>query len=233
MGDNDSRPILIAALIVGVCLLVGLTAAGYYVGRGTARFKSEAHTVTVKGLVEKEVKADEAVWTLSLRRASDDLRDVHTRVSADREAVNLFLHKQGFKESEITRQPIRTIDKLARDYGQPQANERLRYLVTTAVVVRTANIELVQKSLGSTEATLESRRDTRRRARRQRGQSTLHCIKIQRPPAAAARRGDQKRAHHRAAICRRLGRRGRQDSFGQSGIDPNLRQRRQRRVGTV
>ena len=156
MGDNDSRPILIAALIVGICLLVGLTAAGYYVGRGTARFKSEAHTVTVKGLVEKEVKADEAVWTLSLRRASDDLRDVHTRVSADREAVNIYLQKQGFKESEITRQPIRTVDKLARDYGQPQANERLRYLVTTAVVVRTANIELVQKSLGSTEQLLKA-----------------------------------------------------------------------------
>jgi hypothetical protein len=156
MGNNDGRPILIAALIVGICLLVGLTAAGYYVGRGTARFKSEAHTVTVKGLVEKEVKADEAVWTLSLRRASDDLKDVHARVSADRKTVNAFLQKQGFNESEITRQPIRTVDKLARDYGQPQANERLRYLVTTAVVVRTANIELVQKSLGSTEELLKA-----------------------------------------------------------------------------
>ena len=156
MGNNDSRPILIAALIVGICLLVGLTAAGYYIGRGTARFKSEAHTVTVKGLVEKEVKADEAVWTLSLRRASDDLKYVHSRVSADREAVNAFLQKQGFNESEITRQPIRTVDKLARDYGQPQANERLRYLVTTAVVVRTANIEQVQKSLGSTEELLKT-----------------------------------------------------------------------------
>src|SRR6188474_1271296 len=134
MGDNDSRPILIAALIVGVCLLVGLTAAGYYVGRGTARFKSDVRTVTVKGLVEKEVKADEAVWTLSLRRASDDLRDAHTRLSADRDAVNGFLQKQGFKETDITRQPTRTVDKLAREYGQPQANERLRYLVSTAVV---------------------------------------------------------------------------------------------------
>src|SRR5678816_4289793 len=101
MGNNDNRTILFAALIIAIGLLVGLTTAGYYVGRGTARFKSDVRTVTVKGLVEKEVKADEAVWTLSLRRASDDLRDVHTRVSADREAVNIFLHKQGFKQSEI------------------------------------------------------------------------------------------------------------------------------------
>src|SRR5512147_1768418 len=143
MGNNDNRTLLFAALIIAIGLLVGLTAAGYYVGRGTARFKSDVRTVTVKGLVEKEVKADEAVWSLSLRRASDDLRDAHTRLSADRDAVNGFLQKQGFKETEITRQPTRTVDKLAREYGQPQANDRLRYLVSTAVVVRTKNIELV------------------------------------------------------------------------------------------
>ena len=156
MGNNDNRSILFAALIIAIGLLVGLTAAGYYVGRGTARFKSDVRTVTVKGLVEKEVKADEAVWTLSLRRASDDLRDAHTRLSADRDAVNGFLQKQGFKETDITRQPTRTVDKLAREYGQPQANERLRYLVSTAVVVRTTNIELVQKSIGSTEELLKA-----------------------------------------------------------------------------
>jgi len=156
MGNNDNRTILFAALIIAIGLLVGLTAAGYYVGRGTARFKSDVRTVTVKGLVEKEVKANEAVWTLSLRRASDDLRDAHTRLSADRDAVNSFLEKQGFKETEITRQPTRTVDKLAREYGQPQANERLRYLVSTAVVVRSTNIELVQKSIGSTEELLKA-----------------------------------------------------------------------------
>src|SRR5258706_3966783 len=129
MANNDDGQMKTAATIIGCCLLIGLTAAGYFIGRGTARFRSDTHTVTVKGLVEKEVKADEAVWTLSLRRASDDLREAHTRLSADRDAVNSFLQKQGFKESEITRQPTRTVDKLAREYGQPQADERLRYLV--------------------------------------------------------------------------------------------------------
>jgi len=33
--------------------------------------------------VEKEVRADEAIWTLSLRRASDDLKDAHAKISAD------------------------------------------------------------------------------------------------------------------------------------------------------
>jgi len=150
------RSTILAGIIVGVCLVVGLTTAGYFIGRGTARFKAEVRTVTVKGLVEKEVQADEAVWTLSLRRASDDLKDAHAKISADREAVLAFLQKQGFKDTEIVRQPTRTIDKLAREYGQQQGTDRFRYVVTSAIVVRTANIAQVQRSLGSTEELLKA-----------------------------------------------------------------------------
>ncbi len=156
MVESENGQTVRAAIIVGCCLIVGLTAAGYFIGRGTARFKSEVRTVTVKGLVEREVTADEAVWTLSLRRASDDLGDADRRVRKDRDAVLAFLRQQGFNDNEISRQPTRTIDKLARECGQPQATERFRFLVTSAIVVRTANVEQVQKSLGATEELLKA-----------------------------------------------------------------------------
>jgi len=156
MVESENGQSVKAAIIVGCCLIVGLTAAGYFIGRGTARFKSEVRTVTVKGLVEREVNADEAVWTLSLRRAGDDLGEAHRRISKDRDAVLAFLRQQGFNDDEITRQPTRTVDKLAREFGQPQATERFRFLVTSAIVVRSANVEQVQKSLGATEELLKA-----------------------------------------------------------------------------
>jgi len=156
MVESENGQAVKAAIIVGCCLIVGLTAAGYFIGRGTARFKSEVRTVTVKGLVEKEVNADEAVWTLSLRRAGDDLAEAHRRISKDRDAVLAFLRQQDFTDDEITRQPTRTVDKLAREFGQPQATERFRFLVTGAIVVRTAKVEQVQKSLGATEELLKA-----------------------------------------------------------------------------
>ena len=58
-------------------------------------------------------------WTLGLRRASETLPDAHARISADRDAAVAFLRKQGFPEAEIERQPTRTVDKLAREYGVP------------------------------------------------------------------------------------------------------------------
>ena len=82
MAIFEGRQTIAAAVILGVLVAGGLTAGGYYIGKGAARFKSDARTVTVKGLVEKEVKADQAVWRLGLRRASEDLRDAQARISA-------------------------------------------------------------------------------------------------------------------------------------------------------
>ncbi|MGH7385616.1 MAG: SIMPL domain-containing protein [Candidatus Rokuibacteriota bacterium] len=153
---TDNRSAVVPAVIVGVCLVIGLSIGGYFVGRGAMRFRSDTRVVTVKGLVEREVKADQAVWTLGLRRASESLQDAHARISADRDAAVAFLRKQGFAEGEIERQPTRTVDKLAREYGQPQVADRFRYVVTTSVIVRTPNVDLVRTALGATEQLLKS-----------------------------------------------------------------------------
>lgn len=156
MASDDGRMKLLAVTILGVCLLVGLGVGGYLIGKGAARFKSDSRTVTVKGLVEKEVKADQAIWRLGLRRASEDLKDAQAKISADRDVAMAFLQKRGFKDDEITREPTRTIDKLAREFGPPQAGDRLRYVVTTSLVVKTANVELVRSSLSATDELLKA-----------------------------------------------------------------------------
>ncbi|MDD4091868.1 MAG: hypothetical protein PHQ63_04865, partial [Smithellaceae bacterium] len=91
MTTHENRSLVPAAVIVGVCLLAGLLLGGYFIGKGVARFKSDTRTVTVKGLVEKEVKADQAIWTLNFRRAGEDLKDVHAKIIADRDATIAFL----------------------------------------------------------------------------------------------------------------------------------------------
>jgi hypothetical protein len=154
--SNQNRDTVLAAIIIGVCLLVGFSIGGYFIGKGGIRFKSDTRTVTVKGLVEKEVKADQAVWTLRFRRASEDLKDADAKISADREAALAFLKNQGFRDEDISRQPTRTIDKFAREFGQTQGQDKLRYVVTSAFVVMSANVDLVTKALGATEELLKA-----------------------------------------------------------------------------
>jgi hypothetical protein len=154
--EYDNRQLLFPTIILGACLLIGLITGGYFIGKGVTRFKSDARIVTVKGLVEKEVKADQAIWSLNLKYASNDLKDAHTKISADREATLAFLKKKGFKEEEIDRQPTRTIDKVAREYGQSQSADRFRYVVTNSLVVKTNKVDWVRTALGETEELLKS-----------------------------------------------------------------------------
>jgi hypothetical protein len=156
MTSAGNRTDIGASIILGVCLLIGLALGGYFIGTGVARFKSDTRTVTVKGLVEKEVKADQAIWTLRFRRASEDLQDAHAHIVSDRDAAVAFLKKQGFKDEEISRQPTRTIDKLAREYGQSQEADKFRYVVTASLVVTTANVDLLTRAVGTTEELLKS-----------------------------------------------------------------------------
>ena len=156
MNSSQGTGWLSGAVVIGACAMAGLSIGGYFIGRGAQRFRSDLRTVTVKGLVEKEVRADQAIWTLNLRRASSDLADAQAKIGADRDAALTFLLKRGFPDAEIERSPIRTIDKLAREYGQPQGRDPLRYILTTSLVVTTPKVDLVRTTLGSTDELLKS-----------------------------------------------------------------------------
>lgn len=144
--------VVLAAILVAI----GVAAGGWFVGKGAARFKSDARSVTVKGLVEREVAADQAEWTLTLRRASASLADAHAMISADREAALAFLLAHGFTQAEIERQPTRTLDKLARDYDPGAQDSKLRYVVATSIVVKTAQVGRVRAAIGATEELLKA-----------------------------------------------------------------------------
>ncbi len=67
-------------------------------------------SVTVKGLAERDVQSDFAVWTLGFRRAGNELAGVQRGLSKDRNRVLVFLREQGFADDEIEIQPLQVQD---------------------------------------------------------------------------------------------------------------------------
>ena len=65
---SDSRVShLGAALVLGLTLTVGLAAAGWLVGRAVVLAKAADRYVAVKGLAERELPADLAIWPIRFR----------------------------------------------------------------------------------------------------------------------------------------------------------------------
>ena len=97
---------LLAALI----LSIGIALAGYFVEHGITQHTQFNRYVSVKGLAEKTVKSDRAVWQLNVTYSANDLNALYAGIAEAQNAVSAFWLAQGFAVSDITLQPININD---------------------------------------------------------------------------------------------------------------------------
>lgn len=138
--NESSLPRILAAFL----LAVGLVLAGFGVAKGLERFRMADRTITVKGLAEKDVDSDYAVWTLSFRRAGNEFGTVQKALAEDRDRVAAFLKELGFGDAEIEIRPLQVQDLFAREYAQ--SNQPLRFNGVGRVVVKTARVQAVESA---------------------------------------------------------------------------------------
>ena len=139
-------------LIKVALLAVAIVVAGYFIGNMHKTGKKYDRYVQVKGLSEREVKADLAVWPINVVLTGNDLTRLKEEVEKQNQAVYEFFVSQGFQPEEITRGMVNINDARANLYGNNAQNTAFRYLAQSDFTVRTRSIEKLQKALnGSLE----------------------------------------------------------------------------------
>lgn len=133
-----------SAFILGVFICVGLIAASWLLGASAIRFKEYERVVSVKGLSEREVPADIAVWPIRFAAAGNELTALYASMETSTQQIVAFLRAQGFSDAEITAAAPAVTDKLAQQYGGPNAS--LRYAAQQTITVYSTNIEAVRTS---------------------------------------------------------------------------------------
>jgi len=134
----------IARFLAALLVAAGLAMAGFAVSQGLERFRMADRTVTVKGLAEKDVESDFAIWTLSFRRAGAEFSGVQQALAADREKVLAFLKARGFTDEELEARPLQVQDLLAREFAQ--GNVPFRFNGSGQVLVKSARVAEVEKA---------------------------------------------------------------------------------------
>jgi hypothetical protein len=122
-------------LVRVIIVAVGLTLAGWAAGNGVARSRLSDRFVTVKGISEREVTADLAIWPLRLVVADNDLTRAQTRLQANVAEIFQFLSRQQIDTSQVTLQDFGVVDVQANEYRQPGMTGN-RYIIRQVVVVR-------------------------------------------------------------------------------------------------
>ncbi len=98
--------------------------------------------VTVKGLVERKVKSDLAIWPLTYKEAGDDLATLYAKTESDKTTVLGFLTDQGIQASEVELGVVRVVDTQAQEYGGGNRAPH-RYIVEQRITVRTSRVDQV------------------------------------------------------------------------------------------
>jgi hypothetical protein len=122
---------------------LSIALAGWFVGMGVQNVRTADRFVSVKGVAEREVKADLALWPIQLAVTDNDLSAAQTRLSANASRVVAFLRANGIDSTEIELQTLRVTDILANPFRSEQ-RAGTRFILQQTVNVRSDDPDRVQ-----------------------------------------------------------------------------------------
>ncbi len=125
-----------------VVLGVGVALAGLLAGNGFARARGADRFVTVKGVSEREVRADLAIWPLHLVGADNDLAAANAKLTKSIAGVRDFLARHGVDTSQIQMTDFSATDAFANQYASDRRPAN-RYVVHQTVLVRSSRPDQV------------------------------------------------------------------------------------------
>lgn len=134
------------SLLGSVLLAVSIGVGGIYIGCSLQKFRHADRTVTVKGLSEKLVKSDLAIWSLSYKNAGNDLSKLEQKGVEDRNLILRFLKDKGFTPEEIEEGAVSVLDKNSREWVDSEKNITNRFILSGSIVLRSQKVDLVREN---------------------------------------------------------------------------------------
>lgn len=136
-----------SAFILGVFLFLGLVISGYILSNTAIKFKEYERTVKVKGLSERDFKADIVIWPIQFMVANNNLEKLYGVIESSTINIKDFLEMNGISSSEISLSSPAITDKSAQRYGN-NAKAEFRFSAVQTVTVYSRNIGAVRKIMG-------------------------------------------------------------------------------------
>jgi len=131
-----------ASVAAAAVLAMGLAVAGWLVGTGFSEGRQLDRFVTVKGVAERTVTADLAIWPLRVVATGAELSQVQGAVATQQAAVSQFLAGAGIPESDIELQDLQVTDLYAQAYRSGPVKDR--FIVAQTVSVRSRDVPRIR-----------------------------------------------------------------------------------------
>lgn len=133
--------------ILGLSFIAGMAVFALLTGHTIRSVKRMDEYVTVKGLSEREVSADLAIWPIAFSVSDNDLTQLQSRIQSSRKTVSEFLAASGFEPTEIANTPPQITDALAAATRSDAENRPPRYQASITVLLRSNKMPKVRSAM--------------------------------------------------------------------------------------
>ena len=128
-------------IISSAIIALGLAVCGISLPIAVKEYRALDRTVTVKGLCEREVAADKAIWPITFRNMDNEsITSLTRKIDNDKKLILDFLTREGIGEDEITINAPVISDKLSMSYGVDRA---YRFVSKSVITVCTSKVDKV------------------------------------------------------------------------------------------
>ena len=125
-------------------LSLAIIIAGFFVSETLWKSTKNNRKVNVKGLSEREVKANLAVWPMEITITDNNLTSLNKEIERQKKVVLNFFKQKGFTDTEINAGVSNITDAKANLYGNNKQN--FRYLSRTEITLRTTDITKIKSA---------------------------------------------------------------------------------------
>lgn len=134
---------VVKKLIPALLIALGLLAIGLGIRSGFRSMSSAQRTVSVRGLSEREVKADKVTWPIVYQIQGNILPDLYDQTSTTNDKILAFLHNAGITDSEISINAPEAYDRASNNYSDN--NYKFRYNISEVIVVTSSQVDKVDE----------------------------------------------------------------------------------------
>lgn len=135
---KESRKFSVDCDGLGCCLMIGLIVGAVLLGNAIKAARADDRIVSVKGLCEREVKADNVICPFAYKEGGDDLQQLYRTIERKNAIIIAFLKEAGIAEGEISIAAPKVVDTRTEWSG---SQNRYAYIVTSVVTVCTDKVD--------------------------------------------------------------------------------------------
>jgi uncharacterized protein len=140
-------------LVLGLSLILGLAVFGAQIGRAVKIGREFEQFLSVKGLSERDVKANLAIWPIKFSVAAEDLGVLQEKMETNSQIVLAFLKENGIDSTEIV-QGLPIVSDREDERLERQTPTLPRYRGVVSLVVRSPNVDVIKKAIQRGETLL-------------------------------------------------------------------------------